>query len=83
MKKIVIEKINNKDDAVKCNKLLEKLIQSERQFNENINSEYKVNNWFENFYSEDNNVIFIARDYEKITFRLHQLKMVRWRTKKL
>lgn len=66
MEKIVIEKINNKDDAIKCNKLLEKLIQSERQFNENINSEYKVNNWFENFYSEDNNVIFIARDYEKI-----------------
>ena len=64
--KIQIIQVNNKDDALKCNKLLEKLIQSERQFNNNINQEFKVNNWFENFYDEKTNAIFIAKNDEEI-----------------
>lgn len=63
---IKIEKVNSKIDALECNKLLEKLIQSERQFNNNINQEFKVNNWFENYYNENNNAIFVAKENEKI-----------------
>lgn len=63
---IKIEQVNNKNDALECNKLLEKLIQSESKFNNNIDQEFKVNNWFENFYNENTNAIFIAKNNEKI-----------------
>lgn len=61
-----IEQVNNNSDAVKCNDFLEKLIQSEKQYNENIKPEFKVENWFENFYNEKNNAIFVAKEDEKI-----------------
>ena len=63
---IKIGQVNNKNDALECNKLLEKLIQSESKFNNNIDQEFKVNNWFENFYNENTNAIFIAKNNEKI-----------------
>lgn len=63
---IEIEKVNNKTDALICNELLEKLIQSERAFNNNIKSKYEVKNWFENVFNENYNAIFIAKDNEKI-----------------
>jgi hypothetical protein len=59
---IKIEQVNNKNDALDCNKLLEKLIRSESRFNNNIDQEFKVNNWFENFYNENTNAIFIAKN---------------------
>ena len=63
---IKIEQVNNKNDALECNKLLEKLIRSESRFNNNINQEFKVNNWFEKFYNENTNAIFIAKNNEKV-----------------
>lgn len=63
---IKIERVDNKNDALECNKLLEKLIQSESKFNNNIDQEFKVNNWFENFYNANTNAIFIAKNNEKI-----------------
>lgn len=63
---ITISQVNNKNDALKCNMFLEKLIQSEREFNNNINPDYKVKNWFENFYNEDTNAVLIAKDNDNI-----------------
>ncbi|MBQ3407795.1 MAG: hypothetical protein IJH12_01140 [Clostridia bacterium] len=45
---------------------MEKLIQSERQFNDNVNQKYKVSNWFENLYNENKNAIFVAKKSEKV-----------------
>lgn len=54
--------VDNLVDARRCDELLTKLIQSERKFNDNINKDYIVNNWFENLYNKDGNVIYIAKD---------------------
>jgi len=61
-----IEQVNNKDDALECNEFLEKLIQSEKSYNENIKPEYRVKNWFEKIFNEENNAIFVAKENEKI-----------------
>ena len=63
---IKIERVDNKNDALECNKKKKKLIRSESKFNNNIDQEFKVNNWFENFYNENTNAIFIAKNNEKI-----------------
>lgn len=63
---INIEKLKTIEEAKKCNELLTKLVYSEKQYNININEQYIVNNWFENIYNKKNNVIFIAKDKEKI-----------------
>ncbi len=61
-----IEFVNNYEEAIKCNELLTKLIKSEKEFNENINENYKVSEWFENFYNNSMNVIIVAKDNEVI-----------------
>ena len=63
---MIIECVNNIDDALRCNELLEKLIRSESKYNYNIRQNYKVKNWFENFYNEKSNAIFVAKENEVI-----------------
>lgn len=63
---INIDFVKKIDEAKKCDELLTKLIQSEKRFNDNINKNYIVNNWFEKVYNEKNNIIFIAKDNNKI-----------------
>lgn len=58
---INIEKVNCIEDAKNCDELLTNLIQSEREFNNNIKSDYVVKDFFEKIYNNDNNVIFCAK----------------------
>lgn len=63
---MVIVKVENLEDAKKCNQLLTLLIQNEGKYNENINLNYEVNNWFENLYNKNNNVLYVAKEDEQI-----------------
>ena len=56
-----IEKVNCTEDAKICDELLTNLIQSEREFNNNIKSDYVVKDFFEKIYNNDSNVIFCAK----------------------
>ena len=59
---MIIEKVDNKEDAIKCNELLTKLIINEGRYDKNLRKDYKVKEYFENIYENKNNVLFIAKD---------------------
>lgn len=61
-----IEKVETIDDAKVCDKLLTKLVHSEKRYNDNINEKYIVKNWFEKMYKEKNNVIYVAKIENRI-----------------
>ena len=61
---MIIVKVDNLNDARKCNELLTLLIENEAKYNENINKNYIVNNWFENLYNMENNVLYVAKENE-------------------
>ena len=63
---ITIDTVKSVGEAIKCNKLLTKLIHSESKYNENINKDYIIENWFENLYDNEYNKIFVAKDSENI-----------------
>lgn len=63
---MIIVKVDNLEDARKCNELLTLLIENEEKYNENINKNYIVNNWFENLYNMENNVLYVAKENEEI-----------------
>lgn len=62
---MIIEKVNNKEDAKKCDELLTKLIMSEREFDDNIRQDYIVKEYFENLYEKKNNILLIVKDDNK------------------
>ena len=57
---MIIKKVESKEEAIYCDKLLSLLIQDEKKYNENIKDDYKVDNWYQNLYEKDNNQLFIA-----------------------
>ena len=59
---MIIEKVNNKEDAIKCDELLTKLINDERKYNTNIKEDYRVKEYFENEYKEKNNILLVAKE---------------------
>lgn len=59
---MIIEKVNNVEDAKKCNELLTKLIASEKEFDDNIKKNYAVKEYFEKLYKKENNILFIAKE---------------------
>lgn len=59
---MIIQKVDNKEDAIKCNELLTKLIINEGIYDKNLKKDYKVKEYFENIYENKNNVLFIAKD---------------------
>lgn len=63
---MIIVKVDNLEEARKCNELLTLLIENEAKYNENINKNYIVNNWFENLYNMENNVLYVAKENEEI-----------------
>ena len=69
---MIIEQVNNNNDALKCNEFLEKLIESEKQYNENIKSGFEVKNWFEKFFNENNNAIFVAKEKKKFIKKIYK-----------
>ena len=62
----MIKKVETKEEAIRCNQLLTKLINDEKKYNQNINSDFVVSNWFENIYNDKNKAIFISIEEQKI-----------------
>lgn len=63
---MIIKMVDKIEEARICDKLLTKLIASERNFNDNIRSSFIVENWYERYYLEKNSMLFIAIVEEKI-----------------
>ena len=55
-----IRKVKTIEEAKICDSLLTKLIQDESKYNEMINPNFIVNNYFENIYNNENNTLLIA-----------------------
>ena len=53
----MIEKIKIKELADKCDELLTKLIQDERQYDDSIDPDFKVSNYFNNFVNDEDKVL--------------------------
>ena len=59
---MIIRRVDNIDEAIECNKLLTKLVNSEKRYDINVKSDYTVNEYFEKIYKNKNNCLFIAKD---------------------
>ena len=59
---MIIKKVDNINDTIECNKLLTKLVNSEKMYDINVKSDYTVNEYFENLYANKNNCLLIAKD---------------------
>lgn len=51
-----------KEDIKEINSLLSDLIQDERQYDENINKDYIVKNYYEQFFGKKDSCIIVAKD---------------------
>ncbi len=63
---MIIEKVNNINDAKKCNELLTKLLISESKYDQNLRNDYIVANYFENKYQNEDNILLIAKQEENV-----------------
>lgn len=73
---MVIEKVKSKEDAIKCDELLTKLVYNESKYDTNLRSDYKVKQYFENEYKKKNNVLFIAKDDNNIIIGYAYCKII-------
>lgn len=64
---MIIKKVDNINDAIECNKLLTKLVNSEKRYDLNVKNNYTVKEYFENIYSNENNCLFIAKEDDNTT----------------
>ena len=64
---MIIKRVDNKEDAIECDKLLTKLVNNERNYDRNISKDYVVNGYFENIYANENNCLFIVKDENNTT----------------
>lgn len=63
---MIIEKVNNINDAKKCNELLTKLLISESKYDKNLRNDYIITNYFENKYQNEDNTLLIAKQEENV-----------------
>lgn len=63
---MIVKEVENEKEANLCNSLLEKLIEDEKKYNDNINDEIIINNYYENIYKKDNNKLFVASINDEI-----------------
>lgn len=61
-----IREVKSIEEARECDKLLTELIRDEVTYNKNIDPTFVVNNYFENLYMKDNNLLLIAVDNDNI-----------------
>lgn len=61
-----IKKVETDLEADRCDELLTKLIEDEKEYNHNIKSNFIVKEYFKTLYNNKNNVIFIALEDSKI-----------------
>ena len=53
----MIERIKTREIADKCDELLTKLILDERQYDESIDSDFQVNNYFNNYVNDEDKIL--------------------------
>ena len=63
---MIIKEVEVLEEAKICNELLNKLVKDEKRFNDNIDDNTKINNYYENFLKSDNSKLFIAKDNDNI-----------------
>lgn len=63
---MIVEIVKTKTEAIECDKLLTKLIISESKFDSNLKKDYIVKNYFENKYSNKDNILIVAKTDENI-----------------
>ena len=63
---MIIEKVNNINDAKKCNELLTKLLMSESKYDKNLRNDYIITNYFEDKYQNEDNILLIAKQDENV-----------------
>ena len=62
---MIIKEVETKQEALICNDFLNKLIKDEKKYDDNINDNISINNFYDNLYLNDNNKLFIAVDNDK------------------
>ena len=63
---MIIKKVDNINEARECDKLLTMLINDEKNYNNNIPDNIFIIDWYEQLYNKDNNILFIAKDNDKV-----------------
>lgn len=61
-----IKKVSSINEAIECDKLLTKLIREEALYNNNIDKNYEVKDWFTNIYSDESKGLFVSIIDEKV-----------------
>ena len=54
----MIKRVDNIEDAKKCDEFLTKLIHDEKQYDDSIDDSFIVNNFYPTIYNNDDRVIF-------------------------
>ena len=60
-----IIKASAKEDAIKANVFLTKLIHDEKNYDKNINENCTINSFYEKIYKDDNNCLLLLKTKEK------------------
>lgn len=58
-------KVDKKEDALECNKLLTELIHYEKKFDNNLNEEFIMKSYHENFYLDEDRLLLLVKDNNK------------------
>lgn len=61
---IIIEPVKTKSEAIECDKLLTKLVNSESQYDNNLKKDYIVKDYFKNKYNNKDNILIVAKTNE-------------------
>lgn len=64
---MIIKKVDTINEAIECDKLLTKLVNTERKYDTNIKTDYIVHKYFENIYNNKNNCLLIAKEDNNLT----------------
>ena len=62
----MIKKVETKEEALECNRLLTMLIQDEKRYDSNINDSFEVSDWFEHLYFKNDSALYIDIEDNKI-----------------
>ena len=57
---MIIKEVETIEEIKVCNKFLDKLIKDEKKYNDNINDQNTIGNFYEKFQNNENNKLFIA-----------------------
>lgn len=63
---MIIREVETKEEAIECNKLLTKLIDEEKEYNDNIKDDLIITDWFQNLYLKEDKLLLIALDNKKV-----------------